>query len=280
MNFPKLIATDLDGTILQFGTFISDRVLDALRAAKEQGAILVIATGRSYASIPANLLTGELFSYASVANGALTKAIPSGKTILKELTPAEDLIELVRTLEKMGFTFTMQTEEAEYYEERRAALVSKRLENLPDRLAGFQAYLAATQPTPSVLQILESGPQAVVKVNATQLLGLNNVAIAADFSARFPLEINAASSTDIEITSHLATKGRSILELAKLLGIPKDEVIAFGDSGNDLSFIDGVGKLFAMGNGDPRIKEIAHEIALPVDQDGVAAVLEDFLAEV
>ena len=280
MNFPKLIATDLDGTILQFGTFISDRVLDALRAAKEKGAILVIATGRSYASIPANLLTSELFSYASVANGALTKAIPSGKTILKELTPAEDLIELVHTLEKMGFTFTMQTEEAEYYEERRAALVSKRLENLPDRLAGFQAYLAATQPTPSVLQILESGPQAVVKVNATQLLGLNNVAIAADFSARFPLEISAVSSTDIEITARLATKGRSILELAKLLGIPKGEVIAFGDSGNDLSFIDGVGKLFAMGNGDPRIKEIAHEIALPVDQDGVAAVLEDFLAEV
>jgi len=280
MNFPKLIATDLDGTILQFGTFISDRVLDALRAARDKGAILVIATGRSYASIPANLLTGELFSYASVANGALTKAIPSGKTILKELTPAEDLIELVRTLEKMGFTFTMQTEEAEYYEVCRAALVSKRLENLPDRLAGFQAYLAATQPIPSVLQILESDPQAVVKVNASQLLGLDNVAIAADFSTRFPLEISAVSSTDIEITARLATKGRSILELAKLLGIPKGEVIAFGDSGNDLSFIDGVGKLFAMGNGDPRIKEIAHEIALPVDQDGVAAVLEDFLAGV
>ena len=120
----------------------------------------------------------------------------------------------------------------------------------------------------------------MVKVNATQLLGLNNVAIAADFSARFLLEINAASSTDIEITSHLSIKGRSILELAKLLGIPKDEVIAFGDSGNDLSFIDGVGKLFAMGNGDPRIKEIAHEIALSVDQDGVTAVLEDFLTEV
>lgn len=280
MNFPKLIATDLDGTILQFGTFISDRVFDALRAAKEQGAILVIATGRSYGSIPPTLLSGEIFEFASVANGALTKALPSGKTILKELTPAKVLIEPIRELEELGFTFTLQTEEFECFEERRALMVSKRLEKYPDRLAGFQAFLATTRPVASILQILESHPEPVVKVNASQLLGLDNVAIAADFSTRFPLEINAASSTDIDITSHLATKGRSILELAKLLGITKGEVIAFGDSGNDLSFIEGVGKLFAMGNGDPRIKEIAHEIALPVDQDGVAAVLEDFLAEV
>ena len=280
MNFPKLIATDLDGTILQFGTFISDRVFDALRAAKAQGAILVIATGRSFASIPSELLDGGLFEFASVANGAITKALPSGKTILKELTPAKDLIEPVRELEKMGFTFAMQTEEYECFEERRAQMVTKRLENYPDRLAGFQAFLATTRPVFSILHILESDPAPVVKVNVSQLLGLDNIAIAADFSNRFPLEISAVSSTDIEITSNRATKGKSLLELAKMLGIPKQEVIAFGDSGNDLSFIDGVGRLYAMGNGDPRIKEIAHEIALPIDQDGVAAVLEDFLAEV
>jgi hydroxymethylpyrimidine pyrophosphatase-like HAD family hydrolase len=152
MNFPKLIATDLDGTILQFGTFISDRVFDALKAARDQGAILVIATGRSYASIPPVLITGELFSYACVANGAVTKALPSGKTIHKELTPAEDLIEPVRALEDLGFIFPLETENVEYFEERRAVLVTKRLEERPDSLAAFLSFLATTQPTPSILR--------------------------------------------------------------------------------------------------------------------------------
>jgi Cof subfamily protein (haloacid dehalogenase superfamily) len=280
MNFPKLIATDLDGTILQFGTFISDRVFDALQAARDQGAILVIATGRSYTSIPPALLTGELFSYACVANGALTKALPSGKTIHKELTAAEDLIEPVRVLENLGFNFSLGTENADYFEERRAVFVTKRLEERPDRLAAFLSFLATTQSTPSILKVLESITEPIVKVNASQSVGLDNIAIAADLAARFSLEVSAVTLTEIEITSKMATKGKSLLKLASLLGIQKEDVIAFGDSGNDLSLIDGAGRLFAMGNGDPRIKEIAHEIALPIDQDGVAAVLEGFLAKV
>ena len=280
MNFPKLIATDLDGTILQFGNFISDRVLDALRAAKDQGAILVIATGRSYTSIPPVLLTGDLFSYASVANGAIVKTLPSGQTLFKELTPVEEMIKPVRVLEDMGFTFALQTEEVEYYEERRAALATKRLQDRPEKLADLLSYLATTQLTSSVLKILESLQEPVVKVNASQSMGLDMIAVAADLTAQFPLEIGAVSPYHIEITSRLATKGRSMLALARLLGIPRNEVIAFGDGGNDLSLIEGVGRLFAMGNGDPRIKEIAHEIALPVDEDGVAAVLEEFLAAV
>jgi Cof subfamily protein (haloacid dehalogenase superfamily) len=280
MNFPKLIATDLDGTILQFGTFISDRVFDALQAARDQGAILVIATGRSYTSIPPALLTGELFSYACVANGALTKALPSGKTIHKELTAAEDLIEPVRVLENLGFSFSLGTENADYFEESRAVLVTKRLEERPDRLAAFLSFLATTQSTPSILKVLESITEPIVKVNASQSVGLDNIAIAADLAARFSLEVSAVTLTEIEITSKMATKGKSLLKLASLLGIQKEDVIAFGDSGNDLSLVDGAGRLFAMGNGDPRIKEIAHEIALPIDQDGVAAVLEGFLAKV
>ena len=280
MNFPKLIATDLDGTILQFGTYISDRVLNALRAAKNQGAILVIATGRSYTSIPPVLLAGDLFSYASVANGAIVKILPSGQTLFKQLTPVEEMIKPVRVLETMGFTFALQTEEVEYYEERRAALATKRLQDRPEKLADFLSFVATTQLTPSVLKILESLQEPVVKVNASQSMGLDMIAVASDLAAQFPLEIGAVSPYHIEITSSLATKGRSLLALASLLGIPRDEIIAFGDGGNDLSLIEGVGRLFAMGNGDPRIKEIAHEITLPVDQDGVAAVLEEFLAAV
>ncbi len=109
-------------------------------------------------------------------------------------------------------------------------------------------------------------------------MGLDMITVASDLATQFPLEFSAVSYNHIEITSKLATKGRSLLTLAGMLGIPREEVIAFGDGGNDLSLVDGVGRLFAMGNGDSRIKEIAHEIALPVEQDGVAAVLEEFLA--
>lgn len=280
MNFPKLIATDLDGTILQFGTFISDRVFDALAAARDQGAILVIATGRSFTTIPAVLLTGDLFSYASVANGAIVKILPSGQTIFKELAPVEEIIKPVRVLEKMGFTFALQTEEVEYYEQRRAALATERLQAHPEILADYLSFLATTQLTSSVLKILESINEPVVKVNASQSMGLDMIAVASELAAQFPLEFNAVYHNHIEISSKRATKGRSLLTLASTLGIPRDQVIAFGDGGNDLSLVDGVGKLFAMGNGDPRVKEIAHAVALPVDQDGVAVVLEDILAEV
>lgn len=278
MNFPRLIATDLDGTILQFGTYISDRVFNALRAAKDAGAILVIATGRSFPTIPPILLSEDLFSYASVANGAIVKTLPTGKTIFKELTPVQEIIKPVRILENMGFTFALQTEEVEYYEERRAVQATKRLQEYPEKLAEYLSFLASTQLTSSVLNILESLDEPVVKVNASQSKGFDMIKLASELAVQFPLEFNAVSHNHIEITSKLATKGQSLLNLAEMLGIPRDEVIAFGDGGNDLSLVDGVGRLFAMGNGDPRIKEIAHEIALPVEQDGVAAVLEEFLA--
>ncbi|MEA4811613.1 MAG: HAD family hydrolase [Anaerolineaceae bacterium] len=279
MTFPKLIATDLDGTILHRGTEISERVIKALKAAKKRGAVLTIATGRSYPSIPQNLLGGEIFDYAIVANGALTKSAPFGKTILKELMDAQKLVEPIHHLERLGYMFTMQIEGNEFYEIRRAALVKKRIEDNHESLEGFNAYMKTTQPVQSVLEIIKTNPGPIVKLSAINLSSENGKDLAASLMQRYKVEVSAVSPREVEITAYNASKGKGLLALGKLLGISKVETIAFGDSGNDFSLVEGAGKVYAMANGEAQIKEIAHKIAPSIEEDGVALILEEILSQ-
>ena len=278
MKLPKLIAMDLDGTILEEGIRISDRVLKALAAVRERGVVLTIATGRSLQSCPEELLDGRIFAYAMVANGALTLTLPEAEIIDSEMMKSDDLLAAMRRLEALGYCFTMQTEGAEYYEERRLKQAMERNARFPERWEGFHLYLSKTVSTPSIFEILEKPNQDIVKISASNIYVEDSTKLAEEIAESLGIEAAPVSPREIEFTSRKATKGLAVRKLAERLGIAKADVIAFGDGGNDVSFPDGAGRVYAVENARPELIAVADEVILGILQDGVAQVLEGLLA--
>ena len=82
---------------------------------------------------------------------------------------------------------------------------------------------------------------------------------------------------DIEIGSPLADKGMALTELASALGIVKEEILAIGDSDNDIGMLKAAGKAVAMGNAEKSVKSIAHLVTGSNHEDGAADVIEKLL---
>ena len=82
--------------------------------------------------------------------------------------------------------------------------------------------------------------------------------------------------TDLEITSDQADKGEALLELGRMLGITRDEIMAMGDGNNDIGLMRAAGLSVAMGNSDPEILIAADYVTKDNDHDGVAAAIRKY----
>ncbi|MBI3385692.1 HAD family phosphatase [Candidatus Gottesmanbacteria bacterium] len=91
------------------------------------------------------------------------------------------------------------------------------------------------------------------------------------------LSSETAGYFSLEVTSDQATKLHGIVEVTKILNVKKEEVIGVGDSYNDFPLLMASGLKIAMGNAAPELKEIADFVAPPVEEDGVATIIEKFI---
>ena len=93
------------------------------------------------------------------------------------------------------------------------------------------------------------------------------------------IEITGALPMNLEINAAGVNKGKAMIELGKLLGIPREEIMAFGDGNNDLKMLKEVGMGVAMENAIPSVKEAADYVALSNDEEGVAKFIEKYVLD-
>lgn len=98
-----------------------------------------------------------------------------------------------------------------------------------------------------------------------------------DLRAVSGIEITGALKMNIEVNAAGVNKGKALVRLGEILGISREEIMAFGDGANDLDMMKEVGIGVAMGNGKEEIKEAADYIAASNDEDGVARFLEEYV---
>lgn len=84
---------------------------------------------------------------------------------------------------------------------------------------------------------------------------------------------------NLEINAAGVNKGKAMIELGKVLGIPREEIMAFGDGNNDLKMLKEVGTGVAMENAIPSLKEAADYVALSNDEEGVAKFIEKYVLD-
>ena len=261
----KLLAMDLDGTLIGNDLILSPRVRHAVSAARAQGITAILATGRMFrATLPFARELG-ITAPAICYQGAMIHSIIPCTMLFHEPVPLDLARETIRTAQDRGFAVLSYLNDWVY-----AGADS------PE--ARFYARHSRVEPrfVGDLLQWLTYPPTKLVIVNENEDQTDENVAY---FRHHFASKLNITKSYPLftEIVHRDVSKGHALKELSHQLGIKQQEIIAIGDNLNDLDMIAYAGLGIAMGQSAPAVQQIAKWVAPPQHEDGVAAAIEHFL---
>jgi Cof subfamily protein (haloacid dehalogenase superfamily) len=260
----RLIASDIDGTLLRSDGSMSARTRDALAAAEEAGLVVVLCTGRPPRWMGAIAgMTGHR-GLAVCANGALVYDLHREEVV--ETFPID--VEVGRKLAEAlrdavpGIAFAVERPDRFGHEPAYHAMYEvpddTLVAELEDLLAEPMAKLIARHPDLEADELHERIHEAMV-----DLADLAQ----ATYSGLSIVEISAAG----------VSKAFALERLAREHGVAAAEVVAFGDMPNDIPLLTWAGRSVAMGNAHPDVVAVADEQTATNDEDGVAVVVEEIL---
>lgn len=265
----RLIATDLDGTLLTSGGGVSARTLAALEAAAGLGVLVVPASGRQPFSI-ADVLAGTFLVEGTVlgANGAVATHLGTGEVYFESLLTVEAQTELYGRLRETfpGIRCVSVRDGGATFVPQRGyvGMMDPGDHGRPEGLPEFD--LADVLGTPSVKMVIRDP-----EVSIDELL-----------AAALDLEVPGCSLTTsgapfLEVGPAGVHKGTGLARLCGVLGIDRSEVVAFGDNRNDAEMLAWAGLGVAMAGGLPEAIDVADEVTASNDEDGIALVVERLL---
>jgi hydroxymethylpyrimidine pyrophosphatase-like HAD family hydrolase len=254
---PRLVATDLDGTLLRTDGSLSDRTRDVLATLDTRGVPVVIVTGRPMRWL-ADLLpvVGE-HGLAIVSNGAALYDVAAGEARDVRGIEAAAGLELAQRIRAVlpGATFAIESVTgialAPGFVDVERVPAGSRVGSLDELWTGPALKLLVRHPGADHDQ-LRRGVEEAVGDLATPTWSMPGL-----------VEISAAG----------VTKATALAALAEELGVEAAEVIAFGDMPNDVPMLTWAGQAYAVANAHPEAQAAAGQLAPANDDDGVASVL-------
>lgn len=262
---PRLVATDLDGTLLTPLGAVSDRTVAALTAAREAGITVVFATGRSHFSALRFVDGHDLADWLLCSNGA-TVWDPATAAVHRRLAVGDEVIEPLFDGVRSAFpeaAFAWETSDGFLWDPEWATLDTTSPSN-PRRSDRVQRRGDLPTDVTKVLVGVPETPSAELVEPLTAL-------------APAGVQVASSGAPFVEITHTDAHKGAALARLAAELGIESHETLAFGDNLNDLSMLEWAGHAVVMEHAPARVRALAAEIAPTNGDDGVARVLERIL---
>lgn len=265
----RLIGLDLDGTVFDSQKRISPRTRSAIAAACARGVAVLPATGRPRAGLPDAFVQIPGVRYAITSNGGAVYDLAGGRCMAVDPLPKEDALwALVRGRELGGLI--------DVYVEGRAYTGAATFEALVAAAPpAMRTYFSTTRTVVAdQVRWLETETRPVEKLT---MLFTNEALRDTAFrvyqdSGRF--EVTSSIPNNLELNGKGVDKGKALLTLAGLLGLDRSQVMACGDSINDLAMLRAVGLGVAMGNAAPEIAAAADVRTACNDEDGVAKAIE------
>jgi Cof subfamily protein (haloacid dehalogenase superfamily) len=272
----RLIAIDIDGTLLNSKVELSQENRDALRRANQAGVEIVLGTGRrhDFALPIAQSLGFDLWMMSS--NGAVTRST-QGETFHRDLLPKETAIKLAQSMRKyrnyMVLTFDRSTMGAIVCENRDQLYGV--IQRWMDKNAPFIKYVSPIEDS------LYEDPIQAMFCGPVELMDRAQADLAAcGFSGDFTTVRTQYDFRDLCIVDLLnagCSKGRALARWARHRGIDRSEVMAIGDNYNDIDMLTFAGHPVIMGNASDDLKQNGWTVTLHHDEHGVAATIEQVL---
>ena len=271
----KLIALDLDGTTLNKEGKLSEGNRRALQAAADKGVNIVVATGRPFCALPQEILDFEPVRYVLTSNGARIVDLHENKTFYENCLQPHSVEAAVKLLEPLDYVLETFVEGIAYIEGwyyKQVAYTGKSFRNV-------EYILKTRKPMDDFYRFMLDNSSKIENIN----VNFSDEALSEKPSMKIKLEelpdVTITSSFDhnLEIGGMTTSKADALTQMGRLLGIDKSEMMAAGDSPNDMAMLKAAGVAVAVGNAKPEVKEIADYIAPDNDKDGVADAVEKYI---
>ena len=270
----RLIALDLDGTVLNDQKCITEGVRGAMLRAMEKGIIVMPATGRQLEGIPPVFMELPGLRYALTANGALVYDLRKSEPIYRDCfdnATARSLLEYVLTLDSYPAVMVNGQAYSEDMDiERFNAVMGPEMKDY---------FKHSRMIVPSLRALVAESGDNVAKITMLFRDAEEREAAKRVLKERGDIATTSSLFTNLEINTLTANKGAGLLALGRLLGIRREPVMAFGDGANDIEMLRAVGYGVAMGGSKPAVIEAADAVTLGCNEDGVAAAILDVLGE-
>lgn len=264
----KLVVTDMDGTFLNSKDEISEENLKIVKELNERGILFSIATGRLDTMIKPYLRQIGNNNPVISCNGALVRNVTKGEFYHAQIIEREDFLKVIDICKANELIFavygeyTVYSESLEgrvkYFENRNKSLCEEdkvAIKVVDNIYTDLEEKVFKVLVTNDNFQLLEQVKEEINKIPG----------------------IEACKSTPhlLDIMAAGVTKGNALKDLAEVLKIKREEIIAIGDNHNDISMLQYAGYAIAVGNAEQEVKDIADFVTVSNDEDGVAKALRE-----
>jgi hydroxymethylpyrimidine pyrophosphatase-like HAD family hydrolase len=273
----RMVAIDLDGTLLRRDGTMGERTRLALQAAVKRGIKVAICTGRRFRTTLPILAELQLSVPVIVHGGQLIKDAGSYETLYHNYLSQDFALEMVKFLKAHGVTpivyVDLFTQGIDIY-------LDNERDGHPYHLKYLRINRSHCQFVGDVTRVFCPQTIHVGALADRPSLDRLNVRLAREFGSSIRhLVLNNTNDEGafLEIMGHGTSKWRALLRLIEMEGLTPEQVVSIGDEVNDLEMIRHAGLGVAMGNAIPAVKAVAGYITRTNEEDGVADVVEQFL---
>jgi len=271
----RLLGLDLDGTLLNNKKQVNWLDEDRIKKAMQKGVIIVPITGRPKKGIPESIEKLFHSSYVITSNGAVTTDVQLQKNIDSAYIHSKTALNIVELIQ-------LQKEKinVEIFADGIGYVQKKQLDVIKELYRGthLESYFNISRiPVNDINRLIIGRNDDIAEISImTESIAIKNKIkkILVGFD---DIKISSSVQTDLEINAKNAGKGMALLRLAKRLGIRNSQIMACGDSGNDIEMLQSVGISVAMSNATEEVKKIANYITLSNEENGVADMIDKFI---
>lgn len=269
MSF-KLVVTDMDGTFLNSKEEISEENLKIVKELNKRGILFSIATGRLDTMIKPYLRQIGNNNPIISCNGALVRNISKGEFYHAQIIKEIEFKKVIDICKANNLVFAVYCEYTVYSE-----CIEGRIKHYVDRNESLcEEDKVAIKIVKNIYTDIEEKIFKVLVANDSPEL-LEQVS--GELNKIHGIEAYKSSSNLLDIMAEGVTKGTALKDLAEILKIKREEIIAIGDNHNDISMLEYAGYAIAVGNAEQAVKDIADLVTASNDDDGVAKGLRKVL---
>lgn len=268
----KMIGLDLDGTLLTEKKELLPYTKEILDRAIKKGIIVMAATGRPYTGIPDEIRSYPGIRYALTSNGARVVDMQEDKVLIEKLLPLEKAKKALETLKKYD---TLQ----EVYFEGQGYADGNKLKDIGRYHHNpymWEYFRTTRKLVPDIMAFVNEKNRDLDKIQALFAIGKEREAAWDELKEQEGIVLVGSLGYNIEINASGVNKGTSLVELGKILGIEREEIMACGDGDNDADMLREAGFGVAMGNALDKVKDAADYITDTNDGQGAAKAIERF----
>ncbi len=286
----KLVAIDLDGTLLNSYGMVTESAINTIKKIEEQGVKVIIASGRPIDSIKEIAKEIESEDYFIAGNGAIIYDVKKDEIIYEKTMSKEKVLEIIKICEENSISYNVYTEKEilatslkynvlYYHKENLKKEENKKTKiNIVNNMYEYiknkddARFLKITICDESKT-VFNSIIRKLKNIKDIEVLEVSHMARKTITQGTEEYEISYYYT---EISKDDVDKWNAIEFLIEKLGIKKEEVMTIGDNVNDRKMIEKAGLGIAMKQGEPSVKEIADDISDGNNEEGVAKILQKY----